>query len=103
MLASRPDGGNYRCLGRETYALPVIWEEDWPVFSPDTGRMEFTFPAPQLPSQRWPAQQSCEHFDMPQLPLSFSLVRTPDLENPPYSLTAHPGYLRLYTRPQMLD
>mgnify|MGYP005766194551 CR=1 FL=1 len=102
MLASRPDGGNYRCLGRETYALPVIWEEDWPVFSPDTGRMEFTFPAPQLPSQRWPAQQSCEHFDTPRLPLSFSLVRTPDLENPPYSLTAHPGYLRLYTRPQML-
>lgn len=102
MLASRPDGGAFRCLGRETYALPVIWEDGWPVFSPDTGRMELAFPAPALPECRWPAVLACEQFDSPALPLHFSLLRTPDAARPPYSLESRPGCLRLFCLPQTL-
>lgn len=102
MLASRPDGGSFRCLGRETYAVPVIWEDGWPVFSPETGRIEFSFPAPNLPEHRWPSLPACEHFDSPELPLSFNLLRTPDPEKPIFSLTERPGHLRLYCRPQTL-
>ena len=62
-LASRPrggfyDGGNtiytfggyYRNLGRETFLFPISWPDDEsPVFSPDTGKIEFEYPAPSLP------------------------------------------------------
>ena len=63
-LASRPqggfyDGGNtkytfggyYRNLGRETFLFPITWPEDGlsPLFSPQTGRLEFSYPAPNLP------------------------------------------------------
>ncbi len=45
-LASRPYGGLYRNLGRETFLAPVVWEEEWPIVSPGTGRLEFRYPLP---------------------------------------------------------
>lgn len=45
MLASRTIGGYYKNLGRETYICPVIWERDWPVFSPETGKIEWEYDA----------------------------------------------------------
>lgn len=50
-LFQRPDGswwavllgvrlrGNRHLLGRETFLCPVAWENDWPIFAPDTGRL----------------------------------------------------------------
>ena len=29
-----------RNIGRETFIAPVTWEDDWPVFAPDTGKVE---------------------------------------------------------------
>lgn len=45
MLASRTIDGYYKNLGRETFICPVIWERDWPVFSPQTGRLELEYDA----------------------------------------------------------
>lgn len=45
MLGSRLIDGQYRNLGRETYLCPMIWEDGWPVLSPGTGKVEFTYPA----------------------------------------------------------
>jgi len=100
LLASRPDGGSFRILGRETYIVPVIWEDEWPVFSPETGHVEFTFPAPDLPELRWAPVPACEHFDGKTLPHHFSFLRTPEPADMLCSLTAHPGHLRLYNRPK---
>lgn len=94
LLASRPDGGSYRNLGRETFAVPVSWEDEWPVFSPDTGHVEFTFPAPDLPACCWEPEPCCDHFDSSSLSLVWNQLRTPDY--PLYSLTERPGFLRLY-------
>lgn len=53
-LFQRPDGswwavilgvrlrGNRHLLGRETFLCPVVWENDWPIFAPDTGRLTVT-------------------------------------------------------------
>ena len=38
-LAMRPYGGNYYNLGRETFLVPVIWEEGWPVVAPGSGKV----------------------------------------------------------------
>ena len=50
MLGSRLIGGPHKNMGRETFLVPVVWENDWPVFSPGSGRVDWIYPAdPQLP------------------------------------------------------
>ncbi len=100
LLAMRPYGGYYYNLGRETFLVPVRWEDDWPVVSPGSGRVELTYPAPDLPEQRWPAAPTRDHFEGPILELSWNFLRTPRAEF--WSLSERPGYLRLQLRPPSL-
>ena len=57
-LGSRLVNGYHKPLGRETFIVPVIWEEDWPVFSPGTGKVEWQYPAPQFAAE----PTKCEPF-----------------------------------------
>lgn len=93
LLASRPVGGDYRNLGRETFAVPVSWEAEWPVFSPDTGRVEFAYEAPALPECRWMAATGFDGFDAPKPGLAWNWLRSPG--EAPFDLTERPGFLRL--------
>lgn len=53
LLAMRPRDGHVM-LGRETFLVPVVWQDGWPVFSPGAGRVpdsvEVPFAAPTTPS-----------------------------------------------------
>lgn len=49
-LASRLIGGYHKNMGRETFIAPVDWSGEWPVVSPGTGRIEWAYPAPDLPA-----------------------------------------------------
>ncbi len=49
MLGSRLIDGVGKNLGRETFICPVIWEREWPIFSPQTGKIEEEYDAPALP------------------------------------------------------
>ena len=100
LLASRPLGGYYRNLGRETFLVPVAWEDGWPVVSPGTGKVEWHYPLPELPRQAVRPKPSLDDFDLPKLDLIWNSLRTP-LERF-YSLTERPGYLRLYLRKETL-
>ncbi|MBE5797860.1 MAG: glycoside hydrolase family 43 protein [Clostridiales bacterium] len=55
-LASRLYGGYHKNMGRETFIAPVDWSGEWPVVSPGTGRVEWTYPAPALPEHPFPPQ-----------------------------------------------
>lgn len=101
LLGSRPYGGYFYNLGRETFLAPVRWEDDWPIISPGTGRVEFEYPTPNLPENRWPALPACDHFDASTLALSWNFLRTP--REPFWSLAERPGFLRLKLRPQQLS
>ena len=46
-LASRLIGGVSKNLGRETFICPVRWELDWPLFTPDTGKVEWEYDFPE--------------------------------------------------------
>ena len=46
-LASRLIGGESKNLGRETFIVPVRWELDWPLFTPDTGMVEWEYDFPE--------------------------------------------------------
>jgi alpha-N-arabinofuranosidase len=100
LLASRPYGGYYRNLGRETFLTPVRWEDGWPVVSPGSGRIEFSHAAPDLPEHRFPAPAACDNFETDGLAFQWNFLRTP--REPFWSLTERPGYLRLQLRPQAI-
>jgi len=40
LLASRPYGGHFRNLGRETFLIPVEWEDGWPVVNYGIGLLQ---------------------------------------------------------------
>jgi alpha-N-arabinofuranosidase len=101
LLAMRPYDGYFYNLGRETFLAPVRWEEGWPVVSPGTGRVEFTYPIPDLPEQPWPVPAIRDDFDAPSLALQWNSLRTPAKEF--ISLSERPGYLRLHLRPQRMS
>ncbi|MGD7045639.1 glycoside hydrolase family 43 protein [Jeotgalibacillus proteolyticus] len=101
-LASRINGGYYRNLGRETYLMPIQWEDGWPIMSPGTGKLEMSYPIPELPQQEvsQPASSVCDHFEEDKLALHWNFLRTPKEEF--YSLTSRPGFLSLMLRPEKL-
>ena len=101
LLAMRPYGGYFYNLGRETFLAPVSWEEGWPIVSPGMGRVESTYPIPDLPEQRWPLTPARDDFDDQTLALHWNFLRTPRAAF--WSLSERRGYLRLQLRPQRLS
>ena len=53
LLGMRPYGGYHYNLGRETFLVPVAWQDGWPVFAPGVGRVpaevEVPFAGPARP------------------------------------------------------
>lgn len=81
MLASRTNSGQYKNIGRETFICPVVWERDWPVFSPESGKIDWTYPAPaSLPWTPYDAdicRQGRDDFDSDTLDLQWIFWGTP--------------------------
>ncbi len=75
-LGSRIYGGYHKNMGRETFAAPVIWEDEWPVISPDTGKCEFEYPNP-LPEQPFAVAPSRDEFDGDALGLEYNFLGSP--------------------------
>lgn len=55
-LAVRPYEGNHYNTGRETFIVPVLWKDGWPVMNPGPNGVEYTysakFPEVKLPGAR---------------------------------------------------
>jgi len=100
LLASRPVDGVCP-LGRETFMVPVFWEDDWPFVASKTGLIEDEFPlpdTPDAPSIAWSGENACDHFNG-KLPLHWMALRMPTrAEDAAFSFTAPKGALRLFTR-----
>ncbi|MEP7135777.1 MAG: glycoside hydrolase family 43 protein [Chloroflexota bacterium] len=102
LLAMRPYGGYFYNLGRETFLVPTRWEDDWLIVSPGTGRVEFEYPAPNLPEHIWnEAIPAKDDFNDTALAYHWNFLRTPREEF--YSLSERPGFLHLKVRPQKLS
>lgn len=100
LLASRPYGGYYRNLGRETFLVPVTWENGWPVVNYGIGLVEDTILAPNLPVHKVPLLPEKEDFDLDTLPYHFIYLRNPDVTS--YNLTERKSFLRLSLKPEMI-
>ncbi|WP_240796291.1 glycoside hydrolase family 43 protein [Streptomyces sp. RFCAC02] len=102
-LASRPErgpDGQPRCItGRETCLQPVTWTDDgWLRLADGTATPSTRVPAPSGTAPHpWPAEPPRDDFDGATLSPEWSTPRVPADETWA-SLTARPGFLRLYGR-----
>ena len=98
-LCGRPLPNRGRCvLGRETAIQKMVWgKDDWLRTLDGSGLPELETPAPALPAAPFAAAPIREDFDGEQLPIDFQWLRSPWPEEL-FSLSARPGYLRLYGR-----
>ncbi|WP_373232966.1 glycoside hydrolase family 43 protein [Cohnella sp.] len=100
-LGSRPYGGYYRNLGRETFLVPISWEDGWPIVNPGKGIVELALPRPSLPGRRWSTLPTCDHFDGETLDYRWNFLRTPRGDF--WSLQARPeGGLSLRLKPETI-
>ncbi|HVV28485.1 MAG TPA: glycoside hydrolase family 43 protein [Rhizomicrobium sp.] len=97
-LCGRPLRNRGRCvLGRETAIQKVRWQNGWLYTEDRQGMPALHTPAPDLPDHPFPPSPERDDFDSPVLGIDFQWLRTPWPEKL-FSLTARPGYLRLYGR-----
>jgi len=103
-LASRPIEGVCP-LGRETFLVPLIWENGWPKVAAKSGMIEeqISFNIEQkTQSSEWKVESCCDHF-CGKLPLHWLVLRMPENEkDAAFSLTERKDALRLYTRSSTL-
>lgn len=96
-LCARPLETRGACiLGRETALQKVTWTADgWPRLEGGGHAPRTAVPAPALPAHPWPDAPVREDFSTSTLPAPFQTLRCP-LGADQLSLTARPGWLRLY-------
>jgi beta-xylosidase len=101
-IVDMPDGSYYGfvlkdsgTIGRMTYISPVFWTNGWPVFgSPKApGQIPATAPMPIVGAPDY-SIPTYDNFSSPTLGLQWQWNHNPD--NTRWSLTARPGYMRLY-------
>ena len=97
-LCGRPLRNRGRCtLGRETAIQKMVWRDDWLWTAGGRGIACSEVEAPELPSHPFVKAPAREDFNEPHLPLEFQWLRSPWPEEL-FSMTARPGFLRLYGR-----
>lgn len=99
-LASRPYGGYYRNLGRETFLVPFVWEDGWPIVNPGKGMIESEMAFPNLPEHKWPSLPHADSFETEQLDDRWNFIRTP--RGNFWSVTERPGFLRLKAKKETI-
>ncbi|KAJ5927849.1 hypothetical protein N7466_006805 [Penicillium verhagenii] len=94
----RGDKWEESVLGRETFLVPVNWENDWPVI--DGGKISLQMTGPGLYHQT-KAVSWKDDFSQPELKIGWYRKNTPLTTD--YSLTERPNHLRLHGGPYNLS
>ncbi|MEU2735189.1 glycoside hydrolase family 43 protein [Streptomyces sp. NPDC007095] len=99
LLGTRPRGDTpmYHGMGRETFLVPVRWQDGWPL----PGPIELRSPAPQLTPHTWPQEPDRDDFDSPVLAPGWVELRRRDPDA--VRLDERPGHLVLHARTDSLD
>ncbi|KAI5305350.1 hypothetical protein KEM56_004643, partial [Ascosphaera pollenicola] len=88
----KEDGWVASVFGRETFLVPVTWENDWPIFNGGQ-KAALTGSGPAMYQLASPKSWR-DDFDKPELQLGWYRKNVPFKMD--YSLTEKPGHLRLY-------
>ena len=102
LLAVRPYTGGHYNIGRETFMIPMVWDEDgWPRIDNANGMVNERERLPRLPETIYPPLPASDNFESPVLQMQWNTIHPP-LQTL-YSLTERKGFLRLYTRPEVME
>lgn len=94
-ICARPLTERGRCtLGRETALQAIEWVDGWPRLQNGTHRPDLALPG--LPEQRADGSETITFSPDAPLPPSLKTLRGPLTPERDYSLTARPGWLRLF-------
>jgi alpha-N-arabinofuranosidase len=99
LLASRQFEGVCP-LGRETFIIPIIWENEWAFIATESGLIEEGLPPKNSAEENENCDplNSCDYFDSESLPLHWLTLRMPvDKKNAAFCLTERKDALRLFT------
>jgi len=98
LLASRQFDGVCP-LGRETFIVPIIWENEWPFIATASGLIEEGAPQKDIADNKnSDPLDSCDYFNTDSLTLHWLTLRMPvDGKNAAFSLTERKDSLRLFT------
>ena len=98
-LCGRPLRNRGRCtLGRETAIQKMVWgEDDWLRTVEGDATPQSVQPGPGLAVHKFEPAAARNDFDSTELPIEFQWLRTP-WPSELFSLSARPGYLRLFGR-----
>ena len=102
-LGVRPYHGDFYNTGRETFLMPVHWEDGWPRITRKEDTVPYIAPRPALPMQPAPAVPVTgnftlrDEFDGEKLADYWLSPRQPE-GNPTYDLESEPGTLVLHAR-----
>lgn len=92
-LAFRPAGGTFHHLGRETFLMPIQWDNNgWPFINKDDTASRVV-KAPSFLQKEAATAPSRDNFDKPDFELYWNFMRNPAMEN--YSLSQKKGFLTL--------
>ena len=100
LLGVRPYGGFHYNLGRETFLVPLQWEENWPVVNLGVGKILFSQQGPNLPKFTSRLVPVKDDFSDDSLNFVWNFLRTP--RNKFWSLQEHKGFLRLHLLPESI-
>ncbi|MFE5075816.1 glycoside hydrolase family 43 protein [Streptomyces halstedii] len=99
LLGTRPRGDTpkFHGMGRETFLVPVRWEDSWPL----PGPLETRATAPALAPHPWPPEPVRDDFDSPVAAPCWVTPRR--LDPDAVRLDERPGHLVLHARADSLD
>lgn len=99
LLGTRPRGDTpkFHGMGRETFLVPVRWEDGWPL----PGPLETRATAPALVPHPWPPEPARDDFDSPVAAPCWVTPRR--LDPAAVRLDERPGHLVLHARADSLD
>ncbi len=102
LLGVRPyNDFNYN-LGRETFLVPIVWDHNgWPRIDNPSGIVREMERRPDLPDAYRPPISPCDHFENTQLNMYWNFIHPP--VEPFYSLSDHPGHLRIYLKKEEIS
>ena len=102
-LGCRPYEKNYFNTGRETFMLPVSWNNGWPVITNRAEKISYLVQKPKLPAPQRSGLPTTGNFIWRDdfidstLNLNWNFIRTPRKKW--YSLTSNPGFFRMELQP----
>lgn len=102
LLGIRPNDNKDFATGRETFMIPVIWDEDgWLRVDNENGCVNKEERLPDLPLCPVPVPSACDNFETTSLRWMWNTVHPP--KELFYSLEERPGFLRLQLIPEVMN